>query len=257
MAQATSGRYQPRQDGQFAVNLNELLSHYRRTMPDRAMRQMEHAIRTIGVRRLRDMDRALRVGDAAPDVMLKCVADTDASDADASRGSPAVRLADLLEQGPVVLKFYRGRWCPYCTLELRAWQRSLARLDRLDGQMIAVSPQNREQTRLTRRRDGLTMGLVSDAGNHIARQFGVAYDLLADECRLLQALGVDLGAVNSPAPDCNGGPWSLPVPALYLIARGGRIAYRFVDVDFRNRAEPQAVLDALSGLEAPAAGRAG
>ena len=251
--------------GAHAVNLNDLLAHYGRVMPAGAVRDVDRAVRSFGARHLRDMAKPpLGPGDAAPDVWLvdkgASIDGSWASDGSVSGGKPAL-LSTLLASGPVVLKFYRGRWCPYCTLELRAWQRSLERLDRLGARFIAVSPQKRTETESTRLRDGLTMPLVRDPDNNIARQFGIAYTLLAEERRLMRSMGTDLAAVNGPDEARNGGAWTLALPALYVIGQDGRIAYRFVDADYRNRAEPEAVMAAIAALglsrRVPAPGSSG
>lgn len=222
------------------MNLNDLLTHYGRNMAAGATRDIDHAIRALGESHRRAMAvPPLRQGDTAPDVLLY--------DGGAPSAVPR-RLSSLLASGPVVLKFYRGRWCPYCTLELRAWQRSLDSLAGFVGQLVAVSPQSRAETELTRLRDGLTMTLSRDPGNDMARQFGIAYDLLAQERELMRSLGIDLSVINEPNLAGHGGGWWLALPALYVVGQDRRIAFSFVDVDYRNRAEPGDVIAALGAL---------
>lgn len=210
------------------MNLKDLLSHYGRVMPAGVEREVDRAIRAFGERHLREMTaQPLGRGDSAPDVTL----------------SDLGRLSSLLSVGPVVLKFYLGRWCPYCTLELRAWQRSLEALEGLGARLLAISPQDPAETESTRRRDRLTMPLISDRDNAVARRFGIAYPLCAEEQGLMLSVGVDLAVVNRGASG-----WSLPLPALYVIGRDRRIAYSFVAADYRHRAEPEEVMAAICAL---------
>jgi peroxiredoxin len=228
--------------GASAVNLNDLLSHYGRVTATGAMREVDRAIRAFSEGHMREMPTPpLGPGDIAPDVLL--------SDEGATAAAPKT-LSSLLASGPVVLKFYRGRWCPYCTLELRAWQRELDRLAALHGRLVAISPQCRAETESTRQRDELTMMLASDPGNEIARQFGIAYDVRLAEQQLMQTLGVDLAVINEPASGSLGGGWSLALPALYVIGQDRRIAFSFVAADYRSRAEPGDVIAVVAALDA-------
>lgn len=213
------------------MTLNDLLEAYRRHAAERspalatAVEHEAHALLASG-----RLGRAVRVGDTAPDVLLP----------DACAGS--VRLSDRLRDGPVVLAFYRGRWCSFCTLELRAWQRVLPDLRALGAQLIAVSPQDEHETALMRERDRLELQMVSDPGNGIARRFGIANEI-APELRQAYA------EAGMARPACGSGmDWSLPLPAVYLIGTDGRIAWSHVDADWRRRAEPAEVVARLAAL---------
>lgn len=215
------------------MRLNDVLDAYRccaqADLPEtsRSMLQLE-------LDRLRTADwlaGALRTGDQAPDFVLP--------------DSPGrtLRLSDLLREGPVVLKFYRGRWCAFCTLELRAYQRLLPDFRSLGAEVIALSPQNEEETALNRERDRLQLHMITDAGNAIAREFGITYEIGADVRGLYESAGLDLGRTNAA------GTWSIPLPAAYLVAPDRRIVYSFVEPDYLQRAEPETVLDELRRLQ--------
>lgn len=173
-------------------------------------------------------DRALKGGDAAPEFAL----------ADARGGM--VRLSEASAKGPIVLSFYRGGWCPYCNLELRALQKVLPEINALGASLIAISPQTPDESLSTAEKNDLAFAVLSDAGSEIAKAFGIAFDLAADLRPIYAKFGHAL-------PDKNGDEsWVLPIPATYVIDRDGTIALAFVDVDYRSRLEPDEILSVLS-----------
>jgi peroxiredoxin len=174
--------------------------------------------------------RALKAGDQAPDFRLP----------DARGGY--VHLKDLLAAGPVVLSFYRGGWCPYCNLELRALQKVLPEITRRSAKLVAVSPQTPDESLSTVEKNELAFSVLSDVGSATAKSFGIAYDL-AEELRPIYARS------GHALPQKNGDEsWVLPIPATYVIDRDGTITLAFVDVDYRNRLEPAEILAALQSL---------
>ena len=175
------------------------------------------------------LERALRPGDRVPDVVLP----------DLPGGRTA--LADLLRDGPIVLVFYRGRWCPFCTLELRAWQRVLPEIRALGGQLLAVSPQDEREIALMRERDRLEFHMLSDPPNTLARRFGIAYEVAPAVRDAYDASGL-VHRTN----DDGGSDWTMPLPAVYLIGTDGRVVWAHVDPQWNRRAEPAEVVARLA-----------
>ena len=171
--------------------------------------------------------RALQVGAKAPDVTLP-----DAL-------NRPVQLSALWQRGPLVLVFYRGGWCPYCNLELRAWQQQADALQHLGSQLVAVSPQTPDNSLSTAEKNELAFPVLSDSGLAAAQAFGIAFTMNADLVELYSRVGNDLPTLNG------NGQWVLPIPATYLIDATGRISLAHVDADYRERAEPLRVLEAL------------
>jgi peroxiredoxin len=154
-----------------------------------------------------------------------------------------VALHRLLARGPVVVAFYRGGWCPYCNLQLRAYQRALPDLHALGAELVAVSPQLPDASLSTAERNDLAFPVLSDVGNRVARAYGLVF-ALPDEviAYYREHRKHDLTAANGP------GHWELPVPATIVIARDGRIVLADVDPDYTRRLEPAAILEALEDL---------
>ncbi|MFK7962444.1 MAG: peroxiredoxin-like family protein [Burkholderiaceae bacterium] len=141
-------------------------------------------------------------------------------------------LGDLLADGPVLLKFYRGSWCPFCTLELKAYERIAPQLKRLGVRLIGISSESPERIKLTRQFDCPSFEIVHDANNDIARAFGLTYEAGPAE----RALFEHHGATEHLGDPAN--PLTMAMPAVYLIEPDGRVSYASVSPDPTTRAEP-------------------
>lgn len=174
--------------------------------------------------------RALKAGDRVADFTLP------------GADGRSVTLSQLLARGPVVVSFYRGGWCPYCNLELRALQRELPTFARLGATLVAISPQTPDESLSTAQRNELAFPVLSDVGSGVARAFGIAFELAFELRPIYTRLGHAL-------PDRNGdSSWVLPLPATYVIDRDGTVAFAFVDTDYRSRLEPADIVTVLESL---------
>jgi peroxiredoxin len=173
---------------------------------------------------------AINVGDTAPDFAIP------------SAAGKSIVLTDLLKSGPAVLTFYRGGWCPYCNIQLRAYQSVLPQIGALGARLVAISPQLPDNSLDTVNKNTLTFDVLSDVGNEVARSYGLVYSL-PDEIRAA------LRSNNKALPSINGDEsWELPVPATYVIARDRLVALAYIEVDYRKRLEPEALLRSLKSL---------
>lgn len=171
-------------------------------------------------------ENILPVGAQAPEFALK-----DSS-------GKLVRSADLLALGPLVLKFFRGRWCPYCVTELEAWRDRYGRLREHDALLVAITPQTPRQSDFMVGQHGLPFPILTDPASALAEQFGLVYTVPDYHREYLLSILVNL-------PFLNGEPsWRLPMPATYVIARDGRVAFAEAHADFRVRPEPEEALAA-------------
>lgn len=180
------------------------------------------------------IDRTLKTGDTAPVFELPT--------ADGER----VELRSLLQQGPVVLSFYRGGWCPYCNLELRALQQVLPQIQASGANLVAVSPETPDNSLTTTEKNELSFPVLSDVGNKVAQEFGLVFTLPETLRPLYAEWGIDLPAYNGDDR------FELPVPATYVIAPDGRIVLAFANADYTQRLDPEAILAALQQFHIPA-----
>ena len=194
-------------------------------MPADATASMEKAIQS-----LRDSgiaEHALKKGETMPDFTLPGI-----------DGKPASSKA-LRKKGPLVVVFYRGAWCPFCNLQLHDLQKHLAEFKAAGATLVAISPQTPDGSASMAQKQSLEFPVLSDKGSKTAQAFGVAYTLPPDLVQTYKGFGLDLEKVNG-TPD-----WQLPLATTYVVTRKGKVAYAFVDVDYRKRAETSEVIDAL------------
>ncbi|CAA6690519.1 MULTISPECIES: peroxiredoxin-like family protein [unclassified Lentimonas] len=154
-----------------------------------------------------------------------------------------IALSKLLAKGPLIVSFYRGSWCPYCNLELRALQNRLAEIHAQGAELVLISPQMPDATLSQREKSDLDFPVLSDQGASVAARYGVAWEvpeLLLEHMRVDRKL--DLAAING------GNGNILPIPAIFVVNREGIVVWKFVDVDYRKRAEPSDILEALERL---------
>lgn len=180
----------------------------------------------------------LKVGTVAPDFTLP-----DAF------GQP-VALKALLTQGPVILTFYRGAWCPYCNLQLHALKESLPHFQRYGAQLVAVTPQKPDRSRSQIEKDAYPFPVLSDLDNRVMQAYNLYFELPeALREMYIQDFKLDLADYNGA------GRYGLPVPGTFVIDRHGVIRAAFADTDYKKRMEPAAIIEALSAIEAnPRAG---
>jgi peroxiredoxin len=181
------------------------------------------ALRKSGI-----VERALGTGAKFPDLTLT----------NAVGGQS--RIYDKLASGPLVVTFYRGGWCPYCNLELRAYQGALADIRALGADLVAISPEAPDNTLSTAEKNELTFEILSDANGALEDALGIRFDLADPIVALYKRFGQDLPTRNAD------GRWSLPIPATYVLDRDGTIALAFVEPDYRKRLEPA---DAIAALQ--------
>ncbi|AWB57297.1 peroxiredoxin-like family protein [Colwellia sp. Arc7-D] len=155
----------------------------------------------------------------------------------------SISLDDLLKNGPVVVTFYRGSWCPYCNLQLRALQARLGDIHALGAHLVAISPQVPDESLTKDEISAMEFYVLSDQNATVAAQYGVAWqvpEFLSEHMRVDRKL--DLDVIN------NGNGSVLPIPATFVIGRDGIIKWRYVDVDYRTRSEPDDIIEALKCL---------
>jgi len=176
------------------------------------------------------MESALNVGDEAVPFTLK------------NQTGDEVSLSELLEDGPIILTWYRGGWCPYCNITLAFLQEKLPEFELAGAQLVALTPELPDSSMSTSEKNELDFDVLSDIGNRVAREYGLVFKLTDDVADRYQK-GFNLHAYNGDETD------ELPLAATYVIDMNGKIRYAFLDVDYRNRAEPDDIIEVLNNLK--------
>jgi len=151
-------------------------------------------------------------------------------------------LSDALAEGPVVLSFYRGSWCPFCNLELNALQQRLADIRACGARLIAVSPELPDSSLSHAQKLELEFDVLSDPGNRTADRYGLVMTVHETLRPLYRQWGLDIPAANGDDS------YRLPVPATYVIDRSATIRAAHIDKDYTKRMEPDAIIEALKAI---------
>ena len=190
--------------------------------------QVVHARAIAELKQQRLAANILPVGSRIPEFQL--------SDHDGKNMSSS----DLLARGRLVLCFIRGRWCPFCVGQMEAMNLILPLIEQAGATLVAISPQTVKQAFFMRDQHKLRFPLLSDAGNKVARQFGLTYRVPDEQRAVYQRAFVNLPFVNGDEG------WELPIPATYIIDRDGSVLYASANEDYTERPEPEDIVRSLA-----------
>lgn len=172
-------------------------------------------------------DRTLKEGENIPEFSLPN-----------ALGKP-VSSADVLDVGPAVLNFYRGGWCSYCNIEMRALQQRLPEIEAMGATLVAIAPELPTKAEATKAKNALTYEVLSDVGNDLSRKFGLVFTLAEEVREIYQTMGIEV-------PDYNGDDsFDLPIPATYVVGKDGTVLKAFADPDYTKRLDVEDILEAL------------
>jgi peroxiredoxin len=183
------------------------------------------------LRMLQIAEHSLAVGEVLPDFALPDAA------------GRVVTSDGLLDRGPLVLVFFRGGWCPYCDRTLKALETIRPSLEATGATLVGVAPCTPGELARVAAEKGLSFPLLSDTGGALARLCGLLYAMTPAQVAFYGGRwGVDVAALNA------GAGWAVPVPATYVVARDGTVAFAFADPDWGRRAEPADLATAAGRL---------
>jgi peroxiredoxin len=172
-------------------------------------------------------EHSLAAGDTLPDFELP------------DSAGKMVSSSQLLDQGPLVLAFFRGGWCPYCDVAMRALEAARPEVEELSVGLVGVVPEKPEELARFSAEKGLGFPLLSDQGGRLARLCGVLYSMSPAQIAYYRdKCGLDLPALGA------GTGWELPLPAVYVVGTDGVVVYAFADADWAQRAEPDDIIEA-------------
>lgn len=208
-------------------DLDIAATHMEKVLPKEVLDAFEKSIQDL---RTSDSGRGLIAGVKAPDFTL-----VDST-------GQKITLSEELLKGPVVLIFYRGTWCPFCNLELKAYQRMNDDIKAIGGQLIAVSPQTPNYSASVQEKNELNFHVLSDLHNKTAEKYNLKFKLPEYVYPIYRSLDISLETFNGD------NSWELPVPATYVIDKAGIIRFASAEADYKKRMEPSKVMHILQSL---------
>lgn len=197
-----------------------------------SQKKAQHELEASGI-----YERVLKVGDKAPDFTLK------------SSEGKAVSLSEMLDDGPVILTWYRGGWCPYCNIALASLARKNDQFKALGATLAAITPELPDTTAASVKEQGLPFHVLTDQAHAAAGKYGLTFPLNEETQKRYQEKFKLVERSGKESAD------RLPIPATYVISQDGIITYAFADADYRRRAEPERIIDALNAIKGGATGR--
>lgn len=194
-------------------------------LPIKALDIMQSAIDQLS--EIHIIDTAVKTGDSIPKILLPNI-----------KGEK-ISVQEILKDNRVLLVFYRGGWCPYCNLELQAFQELLSEFEARGVKVIAISPETIANGVETADKNQLGFEVLSDMGNVVTRDFGLVYKIPNELAELYVQFGINLKENQGNVDN------ELPIAATYVIEQSGKISYHFLDEDYKKRAEPKDILEIL------------
>ncbi|WP_286967680.1 peroxiredoxin-like family protein [Flavobacterium sp. UBA4854] len=170
---------------------------------------------------------SLKVGDKIPDFYLPNAVNN------------IVTSESILKNGKMIVAFYRGSWCPYCNLELRALQENLLRIKAENVTLVAISPQSSDNSLTLKEKHNLEFEVLTDLNNAYANQLGITFQLQDFVIPYYEMLGIKLEDFNEDKEN------KLPIPAVFVVDKDGVIVYRFLDANYMNRVDIEELINLL------------
>ena len=209
----------------FTNQLKAFVSEYEKNASKEYLQITDWSVRTLKSSDL--LTRTLKTGDSLPNGSL-----ID------SNGIP-IKIYDLIKQTPLVITFYRGGWCPFCNLQLKALQRILPDIVDKGYSLIAITPELPNQSFQTKEINNLKFTILSDVNNKYANALSLAYTLPPSLLNIYYENGIELSKSDMEVEA------QLPIPATYVVNQVGEITYHYVDADYKKRADLEAIIEAL------------
>ena len=175
-------------------------------------------------------EKALKEGSIVPNVLFR------------DKNLKSVYLWDLLKEHHIVLSFFRGTWCPYCNLELKALNKIEEEIREKGALLIAVTPELYENSEDIITKNEIKLTVMTDLGNKAAEKFGLVFELPEKYREIYKSLNIYINILNGEDK------WTLPMPATFIISKDGIAVSTFINADYTQRMEPDDILEQLNLL---------
>lgn len=205
--------------------LNNFREEFLKTAPKEVVSEMNKAQEELLKNEVGK--KALGAGDTFPDFKLN------------NSLGKEVSFKDLVSQNKyLIISFYRGGWCPYCNLELKALQNELETFKSLGAELVAITPEKPDHSLTTSEKNDLSFQVLSDVGSMLAQKLNISFELPENLKPLYAQFGIEV--------DKRNGDFSLPIPSTFIVSHEGEIIFRFLDLDYTKRLDPKEIVRFLS-----------
>ncbi len=205
--------------------LNNFREEFLKTAPKEVISEMNKAQEELLKNEVGK--KALGTGDTFPDFTLN------------NSLGKEVSFKDLVSQNKyLIISFYRGGWCPYCNLELKALQNELETFKSLGAELVAITPEKPDHSLTTSEKNDLSFQVLSDVGSTLAQKLNISFELPENLKPLYAQFGIEV--------DKRNGDFSLPIPSTFIVSHEGEIIFRFLDLDYTKRLDPKEIVHFLS-----------
>ena len=174
-------------------------------------------------------ENAVKKGDLFPDFNLVNI------------NNKCVKISDFKYEY-LVISFYRGGWCPYCNMELKALQSILPELKKLNTELIAISPEKPDNSLTTTEKNELSFTVLSDVDNKYAKLLGLVFQMPEDLRKLYHSFDIYVDMHNGNKD------YELPMPATYIINKQKEVVYNFIPEDYTERLDPEKILRIIKNV---------
>lgn len=221
----------------LAAQVESYQKRYETYMQERAAEKSPFTEQDMAVMKQASLDLqqqlpnpGIKVGQKAPDFQLP------------NAFGDKVSLSEQLKNGPVVLVFYRGAWCPFCNMHLHVLQKSLPEFHKYDAQLIAITPQRPDKSEAQINKNNYPFEVLSDLNNLVMQAYKLFFTVPDDLISIYKKVGLDIESYNGKGRN------GLPVPGTFVIDRQGIVIAMHADTDYKKRMEPAMIIDALRSL---------
>lgn len=209
----------------LTAQLKEFAEASSKRHPGEAQVTMKKAIDDLVASQM--IQKAFKTGDTLPEIVLN-----NATGAE-------INVSDILKENKVIIAFYRGNWCPYCNIQLRALQQAIPEFEAKGAKLVVIGPETPDNSLTTKEKNELTFEVLSDIDMNVARSMNLVYQMPSDLQELYKKFGIDIERSQGNTK------YELPIAATYVVEQDGTISYHFLDEDYKLRADPKAILKAL------------
>lgn len=210
---------------ELAKQIEQFNNELATQVPQEVLEAFEKSIKDLKTKNIEE--KSIKLGAIMPDFSLP------------NAKNEIIHSKEILKKGKMIIAFYRGSWCPYCNLELKALQDNLSKINDKKASLVAISPQSPDNSLTIIEKHNLTFEVLTDKDNTFAKQLGIAFELQDFVLPFYNALGINLSFFNKNNDN------SLLIPAVFVVNEDGKIVYKFADADYMNRIDIDELLNTL------------